>query len=233
MSAVATADVEPHAAQPHDAQPDPYELDALEYEAPFLLEKLVEDRVAADAAEARALFREVKRFLVLIRTNEHLQWEMCSRRVDEAWHQFMLFSREYIQFCMRYFGAYVQHQPGRASTTVRAAAWLPVFKPRYEAYYGEALPDVWYDDKSITPHRRVINDAAGRMRVRIDGELVTLVSDAGETLLSAQPAALSGLRFIARTAAFYVRELPGQLSDDQQVVLVAMLVERHVLRVAP
>ena len=224
MSAVAIEAIE---------APTAYELDALEYEAPFLLEKLVEDRVATDAAEARALFREVKRFLVLIRTNEHLQWELCSRRVDETWHQFMLFSREYIQFCMRYFGGYVQHHPGRASATVRAVSWLPVFRQRYEAYFGEPLPDVWYDDRSINPHRRVINDAAGHMRVRIEGELVSLSSDAGEALLSTGPAALAALRFIARTAAFYVRELPGKLTDDEQVVLVATLVERQVLRVAP
>lgn len=25
----------------------------------------------------------------LICANDHLQWDMCSRRVDEAWHQFM------------------------------------------------------------------------------------------------------------------------------------------------
>lgn len=209
------------------------ELDALDYEAPFLVEKLVEDRVAADEAEARALFREVKRFLVLIRTSDHLQWDMCSRRVDEAWHQFMLFSRQYIQFCMRYFGGYVQHRPGRASTTVRSGSELPAFRTRYEAYFGEPLPDVWYDEKSVTPRRRVINDAAGRMSVRIDGELVSLVSEAGEALLSVNPLALTALRFIARTDAFYVRELPGQLTENEQVLLVATLVELQVLRVAP
>lgn len=209
------------------------QLDALDYEAPFLVEKLVEDRVATDEAEARLLVREVKRFLVLIQTNEHLQWDMCSRRVDEAWHQFMLFSREYIQFCMRYFGAYVQHRPGRAATAVRAATELPVFQSRYEAYYGEPLPDVWYDDKSIAPHRRVINDGAGRMSVRLDDERVSLVSETGETLVSVDQPALTAMRFIARTDAFYVRELPGQLTDDEQVMLVVSLVERRILRVAP
>jgi len=169
----------------------------------------------------------------LVCTNDHLQWDMCSRRVDEAWHQFMLFSREYIQFCMRYFGGYVQHRPGRAATAVRAGAELPVFRSRYEAYYGEPLPDVWYDDKSIVQHRRVINDGAGRMSVRTDGERVSLVSQAGETLVSVDPPALTAMRFIARTDAFYVRELPGQLTEAEQVMLVATLVELQVLRVAP
>ena len=238
MSAPASASrgprgLEPRASEPRASEPRGFERDALEHEAPFLIDKLVEDRIASDAAEAEALFRELKRFLVLIRTNDHLQWEMCSHRVDETWHQFMLFSREYIQFCMRYFGGYVQHRPGRASATLPRPPALPSFRARYEAYYGEPLPDVWYDDKSVTPRRRVINDAAGRMRVRIEGELVSLESDAGDVHVSAGPLALAALRFIARTDAFYVRELPGKLTSDEQVVLVATLVERQVLRVAP
>ena len=46
----------------------------------------------------------------LVCTNDHLQWDMCSRRVDEAWHQFMLFSREYIQFCIALVATLVERQ---------------------------------------------------------------------------------------------------------------------------
>ncbi|MFB0627024.1 hypothetical protein [Streptomyces sp. AB3(2024)] len=38
------------------------------------------------------------------------------------------------------------------------------------------------------------------------------------------------LAFIARTGAFYVRELPGGLTDAEKVELAAALVEDKILR---
>jgi hypothetical protein len=214
------------------------ELDVLSYEAPFLIDMLVEERIAEDEAEARVLFREVKRFLVLVRCSHDLSWDMYSRRVDEAWHQFVLFTREYIQFCMRFFGSYVQHRPRSAPADAdegqpASASSFHAFRARYEAFYGVPLPDVWYDDKCVTPRRRVINDNAGRLAVREGEGMVSLVSPSGEVLLTVNSLGSAALRFIARTDAFYVRELPGDLSDEEQVLLAATLVELQVLRVAP
>ena len=224
--------VELESAAPHAS-----DLDVLAYEAPFLVDKLVEDRIADDEAEAQLLFREVKRFLVLVRSCDDAPWDMYSRRVDEAWHQFVLFTREYIQFCMGCFGSYVQHRPGGppaiASEGAASESSFSGFRARYEAFFGERLPDVWYDDKSVTPRRRVINDSAGRLGVREGHGITSLMSPTGEVLLSANSLATAALWFIARTDAFYVRELPGGLSDDEQVLLVATLVEMQVLRVAP
>ncbi len=31
--------------------------------------------------------------------------------IDEMWHNFMLFTRDYTQFCERYFGTYMHHSP--------------------------------------------------------------------------------------------------------------------------
>ena len=45
--------------------------------------------------------------------------------------------------------------------------------------------------------------------------------------------ARDALEFISCTGAFYVRELPGVLTDEEKVGLVATLVEHRVLRVAP
>jgi len=91
----------------------------------------------------------------------------------------------------------------------------------------------WYDDRCITPRRQVINDSAGRLGVREGDDMVSLLSPSGEVLLSANSLASAALRFIARTDAFYVSELPGGLSDEELEVLVATLVETEVLRVAP
>jgi hypothetical protein len=220
-------------------EPEESLLDALDYEVPQLVDELVADRIADDEADARLLFREVKRYLVLVKASDDTPWAMCSRRIDAAWLRFMLFTREYVEFCTRFFGGYVQHGPAG----VPPLAWqgrpayaepsFSAFQARYEWFFGEPLPDAWYDDKTVTPGRRVINDYAGRLGLRQTEGLVTLASPSGEPLLSVNPVALPALRFIATTDVFHVRELPGDLAEDEQVLLVAALVEMHVLRIAP
>ena len=68
---------------------------ALAYDAPFLIEKLNKDQIVDSAAEGEMLFTEVKRYLVLTRLDPHISWQMYSTRVDEVWHQFVLFTHEY------------------------------------------------------------------------------------------------------------------------------------------
>ena len=131
---------EPVSEEPEE--PEASLLDALDYEAPQLVDKLVADRIADDEADARLLFREVKRYLVLVKASDDTPWPMRSRRIDAAWHQFMLFTREYIQFCTRFFGGYVQHGPagvppvawaGRPAYTEPSFA---AFQARYEWFFG-------------------------------------------------------------------------------------------------
>jgi hypothetical protein len=47
---------------------------------------------------------------------------MPSRLVDEAWHEFILDSRAYTEFCERAFGEYLHHTPEPAMTTPMAGA---------------------------------------------------------------------------------------------------------------
>ena len=51
----------------------------------------------------------------------------------------------------------------------------------------------------------------------------------GDVLLSVNKIAREALAFVARTGAFYVRELPG-LTNEEQVALIATLVEHKLLR---
>jgi hypothetical protein len=62
------------------------------------------------------------------------------------------------------------------------------------------------------------------------GGLVSLLTQSGEVLVSASELAEDALAFIARTGAFYVREVPG-LDDEEKVALMATLVAHNVLRV--
>ena len=215
---------------------------ALKYEAPFLIQKLVKDRIAETEEESEKLFTEVKRFLVLVRHDADITaWDMYSRRVDEAWHQFVLFTRQYIDFSFDHFGSYVQHSPGSAAPPgeeiddqmKEQPQCFHDFKKRYEEFYGIPLPDVWYDADSVTPRRRVLNDDAGKQMVREENGRIDILDRNEEVVLSVSGPAREALEFVATTGAFYVRELPGDLTDDEKVGLVTTLVEQGVLRVAP
>jgi hypothetical protein len=81
--------------------------------------------------------------------------------------------------------------------------------------------------------QRVFNDSAGRMDVVRQGSLAELVDEHDEALLSANAVVYDALVFIARTGAFYVRELPGGLSDAEKVRVVEALLTVRALRLAP
>lgn len=210
--------------------------EAIAYEAPFLIEKLLKDHIVETAQEGEALFTEVKRYFVLGRSDVSRIWQMHSLRIDEVWHQFVLFTRQYMDFCERFFGCYIPHSPGNApetkmATTIETASFEQ-FRSRYEALFGAPLPDLWYDERNVTIQRRIFNSHAGSLKLRDDDGMVDLLNPGGDVLLSANELARDALDFVARTGAFYVRELPGDLDNDEKIALVATLVEHKLLRLA-
>jgi hypothetical protein len=216
--------------------------EALAFNAPFVIDRLVKDRVADTPAFAEELFTEAKKYLVLCEATPDMTFGMCSAIVDEAWHAFILFTTEYSEYGRRYFGNYVHHSPAdyyqtvdrteNASRSLKEASFNE-FRQRYEELYGHPLPAVWYDDSSVAPSRRVINDKAGTLTVTVDDHTAHLSDDSGNTVLSVNELASEALDFIARTPDFYVRELPGGLTGEEKAGVIAPLVRLGVLRLAP
>ncbi|MEU1389387.1 MULTISPECIES: hypothetical protein [unclassified Nonomuraea] len=213
-------------------------LAALDHQAPYLLERLVKERVAATEEEAGELFAEAKKYLVLTQVDRSRIWMMHSTRIDDAWHHFILFTGLYTEFCRTYFGRYVHHSPSNdPGVRDEPAAETPVatfaeFRDRYEELFGCPLPDVWYDHRTVTLARRVVNERAGLLTTRRDGNQVELLSPSGEPLVGADMIASPALEFVARTGAFYVRELPGGLTGEERVALAEALVEQRILKVS-
>jgi hypothetical protein len=208
---------------------------ALDFEAPYLIEKLLKDHVVDSAEEANALFTEVKRYLVLNQIDRTKAWKMYSLRVDEVWHQFVLFTVEYSSFCDKYFGHYAHHAPSNAPDPGfghRAPeATFAEFADRYLEMFGTELPDVWDDSTCIAPHRRIVNEFAGQFDLGATDDMIDLIGRNGRILFSVSEIARDALRFVADTGAFYVRELPGDLTDDERVALIATLIDMRLLRV--
>jgi hypothetical protein len=66
---------------------------------------------------------------------------MSSKEVDAFWHQFILFTRSYFDFCMTTFGQFIHHQPNTSATPLEPAG-SDNFRNAYTTYFGE-IPEMW------------------------------------------------------------------------------------------
>ena len=87
---------------------------------------------------------ELRRFLVLCATNEGPGYGMRGQ-IDEAWHTFLMFTREYAEFCDAIGGRFIHHQPHTtpADRSEGSGAYTR-FLADYEHAFGEPAPaDLW------------------------------------------------------------------------------------------
>lgn len=209
--------------------------DVLSFEAPFLIDKLIQDGIADSVMESVALFTEVKRYLLLGQRHFDLTFAMYSSRIDAAWHTFVLFTKEYAQFCQRYFGLFLHHIPNAElpnESMPRRQADFDQFCSAYESLFREKVPDLWRDHTSMTLHRRLVNDSVGLLRVEMVGDDAMLIGPQGVCLMTVNELAKPAMQFIVETPHFYVRELPGELTNDEKLGLGEILVKQRILRVA-
>ncbi len=78
------------------------------YKSSLLINKLQND-MKLSAEEASELFEDVKRFVALCATST--QPLGLSKQIDQAWHIFILITKEYAKFCNDYCGRYIHHEP--------------------------------------------------------------------------------------------------------------------------
>jgi hypothetical protein len=62
--------------------------------------------------------------------------------VDEFWHEFLLFTAQYREFCRQVAGKFIDHQPHTLATPVPATAFGN-FIDGYRRYFGE-VPVIWF-----------------------------------------------------------------------------------------
>lgn len=76
-------------------------------------------------------------------------------KIDWMWHTFLLFTRDYADFCGRYFGSFVDHLPtdeddeGGVGARVDEDALRSRMERQFAMVYdvpGEGTPTAWYDD---------------------------------------------------------------------------------------
>lgn len=211
-------------------------LEALRYKAPFLVQKLVKEQIVASAGEAEELVKELLRYLVLGRLYPHKYWYMASRLVDEAWNQFVLFTRQYLAFCQQYFGQYVHHQPGMSPDVpeLTVSASFADFCEHYTRHFGAPPPDLWQDTHWLALSRRIIvNESLCPVTIDRDSRTgMIAVSSHRGPVVAVSPIAQEAMEFIWLAKAFYVRELPGELTDEEKLGLIAVLMAREAVYLA-
>lgn len=74
---------------------------------PFLIEKFAKDHGYTED-EARSLFEDVKRFLLLGSLVDASP--APSLPIDQMWHSFILFTKDYADFCAK-VGGFIHHRP--------------------------------------------------------------------------------------------------------------------------
>lgn len=89
----------------------------LAYENDAIVHKFLE-RFDVPFEEARALFQETKKWMWLAGRPDRPARLMVTEDLlilDEMWHTFILFTRDYAEFCRDHIGFFVHHAPTRKS----------------------------------------------------------------------------------------------------------------------
>lgn len=113
----------------------------MSYHHPRLLERLVE-RLGMDPDEAREKFEDTRRFLYLSGTTAEVL--APTEQIDEVWHNFMLYSKDYAEFCTTHFGSTIHHNPW-SKAEVAESDWSVVRRTRElaERVFGAELSANW------------------------------------------------------------------------------------------
>lgn len=87
--------------------------------------------------------REVKRYLALCAINPKVSYGMKGP-IDELWHTFIMFTREYQKFCKDVAGSFIHHVPNVpdefGNKTKSGADTYIKFLSDYELTFGEEAP---------------------------------------------------------------------------------------------
>jgi hypothetical protein len=104
---------------------------------PILGEKIAK---ATGLNESKALLIEVLRFMELVQNSgERLT---PSYKVDLAWHEFILFTKLYADFCAQHFDRFIHHYPGDNHSENKIG--FKKLHYHYNKYFGsEPNPEFW------------------------------------------------------------------------------------------
>lgn len=84
--------------------------------------------------------RELRRFLTLCALNPDVSYSTCGP-IDQAWHCFILYTREYEAYCSMVAGRFMHHVPGNPESKQVSIAAYERFFADYAHEFGEPPPE--------------------------------------------------------------------------------------------
>ena len=116
-------------------------IDRLEnFQAPYVEEKLLNEGMFDSPEKYQEAFNEFKKYIVLVQLSGK-KLAMTSKAVDAVWHQFILFTQEYHDFCNKFLGSYLHHRPNTSFTPLHPDG-RKYLQEAYTEMYGN-IPAIW------------------------------------------------------------------------------------------
>jgi hypothetical protein len=103
----------------------------------------LENRDKLPKNEVEQAITEFKKYMI-VRLETGKVLTMTSEIVDLVWHQFILFTKEYHEFCNSIFGEYIHHAPATDKRKPKEEN-VQNLVDGYTAIFG-ALPSMWSTD---------------------------------------------------------------------------------------
>ena len=127
----------------------------------FPYERLLDKRLATrhpelSEAQRQEVFAGLLDYFQLCRTAGKRMVAMPSQAVDDAWHEFILFTRQYNKFCQGAFGRFLHHTPAeamsaptQASEGIRRAWRLACAREKIDPQKPDRLPRLFALDAAL------------------------------------------------------------------------------------
>ena len=110
----------------------------LGYRLPQLLARYASEH-GVPLEEAELIFQETKKFLATCAQDNSENYSP-SEEQDAMWHDFILFTKNYTDFCQTFFGRYLHHVPCDGKKKDPDPCPL---KQRATVIFGEITPRLW------------------------------------------------------------------------------------------
>ncbi len=119
-------------------------------------QKLSETYPHLKPEQAQKVLDGLREYFYLCHTAGQRMVSMPSQAVDVAWHEFILNTRRYHQYCQRAFGRYLHHTPAQAMSSptlaqegIKRAWWLACKREGIDSKHPERLPLLFAMDKEL------------------------------------------------------------------------------------
>ncbi|MGM3277225.1 glycine-rich domain-containing protein [Ralstonia sp. 24A2] len=106
---------------------------------PGLLERFAEKHPALSPIQREQVVRGLRQFFIVHLRSDCDYVSMPSRVVDDLWHEFILYTREYRDFCRQAFGKFLDHLPSAALSPLRKQSNIGLRRTWWWACKDEAI----------------------------------------------------------------------------------------------